>query len=115
LGLVNVALAGKDGLAFEHLTKDATGAPHVDGRCVLPQLKKQFRGSVPPSHNKTSVISARFTIALASQWYGFVVVARETKICDLKSPAIVDEQVSCLHISMQNVVVVEVSQALEQL
>jgi hypothetical protein len=115
LGLVDVALAGEDGLALEHFTKDTTGAPHVDGRCVLSQLEKQLRWSVPPRHNKTGVIPSCFTVALASLWYGFVVVSRETKVCNLESPTIVDKQVGRLHVSMQNVVVVEISQALEQL
>jgi hypothetical protein len=42
-------------------------------------------------------------------------VPRKTKICNLESATIVDEQVGCLHISMEDVVVVEVSQTLEQL
>jgi hypothetical protein len=112
---VDVALACQDRLALEHLTKDAASTPHVDGRCVPPQLKKQLRRSVPPSHDQTGVLSACFTVALAALWYRLVVVARKTKICDLESPAIVDKKVGCFHVSMENVVIVKVSEALEQL
>lgn len=42
-------------------------------------------------------------------------MSRKTEICNLESPAIVDKQVGCLHISVEDVVIVEVSEALEQL
>jgi hypothetical protein len=42
-------------------------------------------------------------------------VSRETEIRNLQSPAIVDEQVGCLHISMEDVIVVKIAEALEQL
>jgi hypothetical protein len=42
-------------------------------------------------------------------------VSRKTKICYLESPAIVDKQVSGFHVSVENVVVMEVLEAFEQL
>jgi hypothetical protein len=42
-------------------------------------------------------------------------VSRKTEICYLESSAVVDEQIGCFHVSVEDVVVVEVSQALEQL
>jgi hypothetical protein len=42
-------------------------------------------------------------------------VSCKTKIGNLESPTIVDEQVGSLHISVKNVVIVKVAQALEQL
>lgn len=42
-------------------------------------------------------------------------MSRKTKICYLESPAVVDKQIGCLHVSVEDVVVVEVAQALEQL
>jgi hypothetical protein len=42
-------------------------------------------------------------------------VSCQTKICNLQSPTVVDEQVGGLHISVENVIVVEVAQTLEQL
>jgi hypothetical protein len=112
---VDVALACEDGLALEHLTEDAAGAPHVYRRCVSPQLEEQLRWPVPSSHNQACVLPACFAVAPASLGHRLVVVSRETEISNLESPAIVDEQVGCLHISMEDVVVVEVAEALEQL
>jgi hypothetical protein len=42
-------------------------------------------------------------------------VSRKAEICYLESSSIVDEQIGCFHISVENVAVVEVSEALEQL
>jgi hypothetical protein len=108
---VDVALTCKNGLALEHLTKDAASAPHIYRRCVPSQLEEQLWRPVPPSHDETGVLPACFAIAPASLRYGFVVVSRKTEIRNLQSPAIVDEQVGCLHISMENVIVVEVAEA----
>jgi hypothetical protein len=100
LCLVYVALACKNGLALEHLAKDAAGTPHVDGRRVLSQLQKQLWRPVPSSHNQSCVLALGFAVAPASLWYSFVVVSRETEIGYLKSPAVVDEKVGSLHVSM---------------
>lgn len=48
-------------------------------------------------------------------WYGFIVVSRKTKIGYLETSFVVDEQVRRLHVSVKNVVVVEVSEAFEEL
>jgi hypothetical protein len=42
-------------------------------------------------------------------------VSRKTEICNLESSAIIDQQVGCLHVSVEDVVVVEVPEAFEQL
>jgi hypothetical protein len=42
-------------------------------------------------------------------------MSRKSEICNLKSPAIVDEQVGCFHVAVENVAVVEISEAFEQL
>ena len=42
-------------------------------------------------------------------------MSRKTEICNLEPAAIIDKQISCLHVSMEDVVVVEVSETLEQL
>jgi hypothetical protein len=42
-------------------------------------------------------------------------VSRKTKICYLESPAIVDKQVGGFHVSVEDVVVMEVLEAFEQL
>jgi hypothetical protein len=83
LRLVDVALAGEDGLALEHLAKDAACAPHVDGWSVLPQLQEELWWPVPSGNDQCSVLALGFAIAPASLRHRFVVVARETKICYL--------------------------------
>ena len=75
-----VALASEDGLALEHLAKDAACTPHVDGRCVLTELQEQFWWSVPSRYHQCCVLALGFTIAPASLWYGLVVMARQTEI-----------------------------------
>lgn len=115
MGLVDVARACKYGLALEHLAEDAACAPHVDGRSVSPELKQQLWWAVPPSHYQGRVFPSRFSVALASLRHRLVVVSRKTEIGDLESSAVVDEEIGCFHVSVQNVVVVQIAQALEQL
>jgi hypothetical protein len=44
-----------------------------------------------------------------------IVVARKTEVCNLQAASIVDQKVGGLHVSVENVVIVEVTESLEQL
>lgn len=112
---MEVALPCKNRLALEHLTKDATGTPHVDGWSVAAQLQEQLRRAVPSSDNEGCVISFRLAIALASLRHGLIVMAGETEVCNLQASTVVDEEVCGLHVAVENVVVMQVAEALEQL
>jgi hypothetical protein len=104
-----ITLTCENGLALEHLAEDAACAPHVDGWCISPELEEQLRRSIPSGHDQAGVFPACLAVALASLWDWFVVVPCETEISYLESAAIVDEKVGCFHVSVQNVIVVEVS------
>ena len=80
---MDVTLACQDGLALEHLAKDAACTPHVDSRRVLPELQKKLWGPIPSSYDQCSVLALGFAVAPASLWYRFVVVSRKTKVCYL--------------------------------
>jgi hypothetical protein len=42
-------------------------------------------------------------------------MACKTKIRNLETAAVVDEQIGCLHISMEDVIVVQIAESFEQL
>lgn len=80
---MQIALSGKYGLALEHLAEDTASTPHIDGRRVAPQLKEQLWRTVPPCHDKASIISAGLAVSFPTLWYRLVVVSRKPKIRDL--------------------------------
>lgn len=112
---MKIALPSKNRFPLEHLSQDAAGAPHVNGWRVPPQLEEKLWRPVPSSHDQSGVLSSCLAIALALLRDWFVIVSRQTEICNLESAAIIDEQVGGLHISMEDMVVVEVSEPFEQL
>lgn len=52
---------------------------------------------------------------MASSWRWPVVVACETEIGNLEDALVVDEKIGSLHISVEDVILVEIAQTLEQL
>lgn len=81
--LIKVTVPCEYWLAFEHFTKDAANAPHINGSGVTPQLQKEFWWSVPSSHNQRRVFPSRLTTALTGLGRLIVIWPRETKISDL--------------------------------
>lgn len=112
---MQVTLASQNRLALEHLSKDAACTPQVYCRRVFSELKKQLRRPVPSSYDQGRVFSPRLAVAPASLGHRFVVVSCKTKIRYLESSTVVDEEVGGFHVSVEDVVVVEVAQTLEQL
>jgi hypothetical protein len=110
-----VALSREDRLAFEHLAKHTACPPHIDGWSIFSEVEEQLGRPIPASHDEAGVVPSCFTISLATFGHGLVVVSRETEISNLKSTAVIDQKVSGLHIAMEDVVLVEVAKALQQL
>lgn len=89
--------------------------PHVDGGGILPELQQKLWGAIPPCYHQPSVVSAAFSNRMPSPGCWPIVVAGQAKISNLKDALVVDEEVGGLHVSVQDVVFVEVAQALEKL
>lgn len=54
--LINLAVAGKEGLAGAHLGEDAANGPHVDAGAVGAAAEEDFRGAVPECDNLGRVL-----------------------------------------------------------
>lgn len=90
-------------------------SPNVNSGGVLPQLKQKLRWTVPSCDHQASVVSSPLTHGPSSFRHRSVVVPGQTEIGNLENSLVADEEVGGLHISVKNVVVVEVSKALEEL
>lgn len=133
--LMGVALAGKDRLANQHLAKNAAAvvvstsgplqirgprldlpnAPYIDGRGILSELEQKLGRTVPASDDEPGIVASPFAHGPPSLRHGAVVVSGQAKIGNLQDALVVDEKVGSLHVSVQDVVVVEIAEALEQL
>jgi hypothetical protein len=100
---------------LEHLPKHATDTPHVDGSGVASELQEEFRRTVPSCDNQSGVIPSCFTSTLT--WLRWLVIIRsgETEIGDLEDAFIGDEQISGFHVSMEDLVFVQIGAACEEL
>lgn len=49
--LVNLRIAGEQGLSRAHLGEDAADRPHVDAGRVLPAAQEDLGGAVPERHH----------------------------------------------------------------
>lgn len=112
---MSVALARKDGLAKQHFSEDAANTPHVDSGGILSKLQQKLWGPIPPCYHQPSIVSPTFSNRMPSPGRWPVVVAGQAKISNLENALVVDEKVGGLHVSVQNVILVEVAQALEKL
>jgi hypothetical protein len=95
--LVDVVLAGEEGLALEHLGEDAAGAPDVDLDVVL----------LPGEHDLGGAVVARRHVA---RHLG-VLDAREPEVADLEVAVLVDEDVAGLEVAVDHAGRVDVFQA----
>lgn len=115
LSLIEVRLALQDWAAFKHLGKNTTCTPHINGWSVASELEKQFRGAVPACNDQGSVVANSEAVSLSRLGRGTVIVSRETKVGNLQDTAVVDENVGSLHVAMENVTVMKISQTFQQL
>jgi hypothetical protein len=103
--LLDLGLAGHDGLAGEQLGEDAPGAPEVDGDAVLGGAEQELRRAVPERDD-----AAGHGLAL-----GGVEGGGEPEVGDPEHAAVVDEQVGALDVPVQDAAGVAVAQALQDL
>lgn len=89
--------------------------PNVDGRRVTLQLQQKLWWTVPTRDNEAGVITPTLAIAAAGLRHLALVVAGQPEIGNLEDAAVVDEEVGSLHVAVQDVVLVKIPQALEQL
>lgn len=90
-----------------HLGHDASSTPHVDGRAVVSCPEKELRGSVPESDDSVGV--ALWLLLALAQGPG------KPKVGQLEGARPGDEDVGGLHVSVEDVVAVDVEQGVEQL
>ena len=94
--LVDVVLAGEQGLALEHLGKDAACTPDVDLDIVFLPCKHDLRGAVVAGGNVTGHLRVLYT--------------GQAEIADLQIAVLVDENVTGLQITVHNASRVDVFQ-----
>lgn len=94
--LVHVVLAGEQGLALEHLGKDAASAPDIDLDVVFLPGEHDFGGSVVSRRDITSHLR--------------VLNSGKTEIANLEIAVLVDEDVAGLEITMDDTGRVDVLQ-----
>lgn len=110
LSLVQVAVASEYWLAFEHLSKHAAHTPHVNGSGVASQLEQKLWRTVPAGDHQTRVLSCCLSTAMARSGRLVFVWARKAKIRDLQNAAVVDQKIGCFHVSVEDLVLVQVFQ-----
>lgn len=82
--LMGVALAGNNGLSDKHFAKYTANTPHINGRCILPQLEQQLGRSVPSRDDQARIISASVTHRSPGPWRRAVVVSGQTEVGNLQ-------------------------------
>lgn len=100
LSLVEVCIAGQNGLFLEDLAKNTTNTPHVDCGCVLAQLQKKFWWSIPTGDNQSGVLSRSLAASVTRPWWVVVIWACKAKVGNLQNASVIDEEICSLHVSM---------------
>lgn len=88
-------------------------SPNINSGGVLSQLQQQLGWTVPSCDNQACVVASSLTHRFSTLWNWSIVMSSKTKIGNLENALIVDEQVGRLHITVKDVVVVEIAQAFE--
>jgi hypothetical protein len=118
LQLVDVVLPGEDGAAQQHLSKDASDGPHVDGRCVV-RVRDQLGGTVPQRDDVLGEGRTRLHVVRAlgvgDLRVGCGRGAGEAKVADLQVEVSVDEEVGRLEVAVDHVGGVHEVHAAEEL
>lgn len=92
-----MVLSGEQGLALEHLSKDASRAPNVNLHIVLLPREHDFRCSVVSRRDVTRHLGVLYT--------------GETEVANLEIAVLVDENVAGLEIAVHNTSRVDVFQS----
>lgn len=103
LGLVEVSFTFEDRAALKELCEDTASAPHVYCWRVATELEEKLWWSVPSCYDKSGIIANCVAIAAAWTWCRSFVVSRKAKVSYLQLAFVGDEDVGCLHISVENV------------
>jgi len=101
-----VTLARQDWLSCQHFTKDTSNTPHIDSGGVSFEMQEQLGWPVPSCDYQAGVLTTTFPATLAWLWHRTVVVSCQTEVGDLQIALVVDKQIGCLHISMQDMAIV---------
>lgn len=99
--LVDVVLAWEEGLAFEHLGKDASCTPDVDGNVVLLPGEHDFGSTVVSCADVSSHLR--------------VLDTSETEIANLEIAILVDENVAWFQVTVDDTCRVDVLETTEDL
>lgn len=102
--LVDLRVAGEQGLALRHFGENAPDGPHVDARGVLLAAQEDLRRPVPERDHLVRVRPERHAERPGKPEVG-----------DLQVPLLVDQQVLRLEVSVQHPVRVAVVDALHEL
>ena len=94
--LVDVILAGEEGLALEHLGKDTAGAPNVDLNIVL----------LPGKHDLRRTVVSRRHISCHLR----ILDSRQAEIADLQIAVLINQDVARLQVSVDDAGRVDVFQ-----
>ena len=78
-------------------------------------MHQKLRRSVPSGYDKAGVLACRSTASFARLRRLSLVMSGKTKVGNLKDALVVDQQIGGLHVSVQNVVLVEIFEPSEQL
>jgi hypothetical protein len=108
VSLVQIRVSGQDGLLFEHFAKDTTHTPQIHGSRVFAQLKQQLGWAIPSRDNQGGIFSCGFTSSAPWSRRIVFVGTGQPEIGNLQYPSVVDEQVCCLHVAVQDLVGVQV-------
>lgn len=102
--MVEFIFSWEEGVPIDEFAHDACDCPHINRLPILPS-NQQLRRSVPPSSHVVSNILLAFQFELP----------RKAEVTDLQSVFFADQQILRLDIAMDDVLRVEVGEALEQL
>merc|ERR1719180_621655 len=91
-----------------HLCHHTASAPHINRRAIVPLTKQQLWRSIPECHDSVCV-AVSFVVLLDGESPG------KTKVSQLQYPSLRDQDVGGFHIPVQDLVVVDVVEALEDL
>lgn len=89
--------------------------PHVDGGGILPELQQKLGGTIPPCYHQPSIVSSALSDRMPGPRRWPIVVAGQAEISNLEDALVVDEKIGGLHVSVQDVVFMQVAQALKKL